>query len=59
MGLAGATSSGLHLLTVNTREVAGGAMPRRKGGFDESIKNNGEVLVLVVVAVCCVIYSKM
>ena len=33
-------------------------MPRRKGGFDESIKNNGEVLVLVVVAVVvCVMIS--
>ena len=42
MGLAGTTSFGLHLLIVNTREVAGGAMPRRKG-FNESIKNNEEV----------------
>ena len=42
MGLAGTTSFGLHLLIVNTREVAGGAMPRRKG-FNESIENNEEV----------------
>ena len=42
MGLAETTSFGLHLLIVNTREVAGGATLRRRG-FDESIKNNEEV----------------
>ena len=47
--ISGTTSSGLHLLTMNTREVACGAMPRRKGGSWECIRIMTKFSVVVAV----------